>query len=92
LTGDINSVIIHASQIKRGSSSMINTTEIKVYMTRKGDMSVKDLAKKLNISPATLGRWLDKKDMPTSAAERIIDILGIPYEERSAIFFNREVA
>ncbi len=71
---------------------MVNTIEVKVYMTRKGDMSVKELAHKVGVSPATLGRWFERNDMPTSAAERIIEILEIPEEAQPKIFFAPNVA
>lgn len=66
---------------------MINVTEIQVHMTRNGNMTKKALAEKIGVSPATLGRWLENKDMPTSAAEKIAEILKIPSETAANIFF-----
>lgn len=44
---------------------MVNSTEIRVYMTRENENN-KSLAEKVGISSATLGRWLEKQDMPVS--------------------------
>ena len=70
---------------------MINITEVKVYMTRK-NRNAKELAKIIGVSPATLSRWFDSGDMPTSAAEKIITELQIPIEDQTAIFFANNVA
>lgn len=66
---------------------MINVSEIKAYMARRDDMTNKELAEKIGTSQATLARWFDKKDMPTSAAEKMIDVLKIPVSEAIQIFF-----
>lgn len=67
---------------------MINTTELRVYLTRNDGMSVAALAEKIGKSPATVSRWFENKDMPTKYAEVISQILHIPPNEISAIFFN----
>lgn len=61
-------------------------------MTRREDMSIKDLAYKIRVSPTTLGRWFAKCDMPISAAEKIIEILQIPKSEQATIFFDSIVS
>lgn len=66
---------------------MINVPEIKAYMARRDDMTNKELAEKIGTSPATLARWFEKKDMPTSAAEKVMNVLGIPAVEAIPIFF-----
>lgn len=71
---------------------MVNTTEIRVYMARRGNMSVTELAARLGKSPATVGRWLDKGDMPVTYAEQIIEILQIPTPDAINIFFGVVVA
>lgn len=65
---------------------MIDITEIRVYMTRQNNMSLKELAKRIGKSPATLSRWFDSGDMPVSCAEKISDVLKIPDEIRTKIF------
>lgn len=70
---------------------MINATEIRVYMTRENENN-KSLAEKVGISSATLGRWLDKQDMPVSYAEKIAIALHIPQSEWAPIFFCPDVA
>lgn len=71
---------------------MVNTTELRVYMTRCSNMTVKELAKKIGKSPATVGRWLENGDMPVSYAEQIAKVLSIPNEEMIRIFFTSFVA
>lgn len=71
---------------------MVNTTEIRVHMARRGNMSVTELAARLGKSPATVGRWLEKGDMPVTYAEQIIEILQIPTNEAINIFFGLVVA
>ena len=73
-------------------NGLINSTEIRVYMTRRDNMSVAGLAYLLGKSPATVGRWLERGDMPVEYAERIIDILQIPPPEAINIFFACVVA
>lgn len=70
---------------------MINATEIRVYMTRENENN-KSLAEKIGISSATLGRWLEKQDMPVSYCERIAAVLHIPQKEWPVIFFASDVA
>lgn len=70
---------------------MVNSTEIRVYMTRENENN-KSLAEKVGISSATLGRWLEKQDMPVSYAEKIAIALHIPQPEWPAIFFCPDVA
>jgi len=70
---------------------MVNSTEIRVYMTRKNENN-KSLAEKVGISSTTLGRWLEKQDMPVSYAEKIAIALHIPQPEWPAIFFCSCVA
>lgn len=67
---------------------MIDVPEIKAYMARQNDMTNKELAHKLGVSPATLGRWFEKRDMPTSAAEKVIAALQIPLAKATGIFFT----
>lgn len=67
---------------------MINTTELRVYMTRNGNMSMSELAAKIGKSPATLGRWFESRDMPTEFAEKIIAILNIQQKDIVPIFFD----
>lgn len=76
----------------KGADAMIDATEIRVYMTRHENMSVTELAALLGKSPATVGRWLEKGDMPVTAAEQIIEILQIPYADACHIFFGLVVA
>ncbi len=66
---------------------MVNTTELRVYMTLRDNMTVKELARKIGKSPATLSRWLDNKDMPVSSAEAIANVLHIPEAKMTKIFF-----
>lgn len=61
-------------------------------MARRGNMSVTELAAYLGKSPATVGRWLEKGDMPVTYAEQIIDILQIPTNDAINIFFGCVVA
>lgn len=71
---------------------MVNTAEIRAYMARRGNMSVTELAARLGKSPATVGRWLEKGDMPVTYAEQIVEILKIPMIEAINIFFGIVVA
>lgn len=71
---------------------MINSTEIRVYMARNNGKTNKELAKDIGVSPATLGRWLEKGDMPVSYAEKIGEALNIPRADWPAIFFCHGVA
>lgn len=66
---------------------MINVPEIKAYMARRDAMTNKELAEKIGTSPATLARWFEKRDMPTSAAEKVMHVLQIPAAEAIPIFF-----
>lgn len=66
---------------------MINVPEIKAYMARRDEMTNKELAEKIGTSPATLTRWFEKRDMPTSAAEKVMNVLDIPVGEAIPIFF-----
>ena len=66
---------------------MVNVPEIKAYMARRDDMTNKELAAKIGTSPATLARWFEKRDMPTSAAEKMMNVLKIPAAEAIQIFF-----
>lgn len=70
---------------------MVNSTEIRVYMTRENENN-KSLAEKVGISSATLGRWLEKQDMPVSYAEKIAIALHIPQPEWTSMFFCPDVA
>lgn len=67
---------------------MINTTELRVYMARRDNMPVNELAKRIGKSPATLSRWLENRDMPVSYAEKIATALEIPQSEWAPIFFT----
>lgn len=67
---------------------MVNTTELRVYMTRRNNMTLTELAKEIGKSPATLGRWFENKDMPVSYAESIARVLEIPKEDMIPIFFT----
>lgn len=71
---------------------MVNTTELRVYMTRCNNMTISELAKEIGKSPATVSRWFENKDMPVSYAEIIAKILGIPQKEMISIFFASFVA
>lgn len=71
---------------------MVNTTELRVYMTRKDNMTVKELAEKIGKSPATVSRWLESGDMPVKYAEMIAKELEIPGHELLPIFFASFVA
>lgn len=71
---------------------MVNTTEIRVYMARRGNMSVTELAARIGKSPSTVGRWLESGDMPVTYAERIIEALQIPTDDAINIFFGLRVA
>jgi DNA-binding transcriptional regulator YiaG len=71
---------------------LVNSTEIRVYMARRGNMSVSQLAYLLGKSPATVGRWLERGDLPVTYAERIIELLQIPLGEACQIFFGVVVA
>ena len=53
---------------------MIDVPEIKAYMARQNDMTNKELA--------------HKRDMPTSAAEKVIAALQIPLAKATGIFFT----
>lgn len=66
---------------------MVNTTELRVYMTRRNNMTLKELAKAIGKSPATVGRWFESGDMPVSYAESIARVLEIPKEDMVPIFF-----
>lgn len=70
---------------------MINATEIRVYMTRENENN-KSLSEKIGVSSATLGRWLEKQDMPVSYCEKIATTLNIPQAEWATIFFCPSVA
>lgn len=67
---------------------MVNTTELRVYMARRDNMPINELAKRIGKSPATLSRWLENRDMPVSYAEKIAAILEIPQTEWATIFFT----
>lgn len=66
---------------------MVNTTELRVYMTRRNNMTLTELAKAIGKSPATVGRWFENKDMPVSYAESIARVLEIPATDMLTIFF-----
>lgn len=66
---------------------MIDTMELKVYMMR-NDLNVTELARKIGKSPATVRRWIERKNMPTEYAEKIMQVLDIPREKAVYIFFN----
>lgn len=84
-TGDILTMRMDAST--KEVKDVVNVLEIKAYMARRGDMTNKELATKIGISPATLTRWFEKRDMPTSAAEKMMNVLEIPVTEAVRIFF-----
>ncbi|MCQ2439280.1 MAG: helix-turn-helix transcriptional regulator [Oscillospiraceae bacterium] len=71
---------------------MVNSKEIRVYMVRNDNMTIKALAEKIGTSPATLSRWLEKQDMPISYAEKIGEALSIPRHNWGPIFFCPGVA
>lgn len=71
---------------------MVNSTEIRVYMARNENKTIKALAGEIGVSPATLSRWLDKGDMPISYAEKIGIALNIPRADWPPIFFCPGVA
>lgn len=67
---------------------MVNTTELRVYMTRRNNMTLTELAKAIGKSPATVSRWFENRDMPVSYAESIAKILEIPAKDMLPIFFT----
>ena len=71
---------------------MVNVPEIKAYIAILSDMTNKKLAKRIGTSSATLARWFEKRDMPTSAAEKVMVTLEIPADEAMKIFFCSDVA
>lgn len=71
---------------------MVNSTEIRVYMARNDNKTIKALAAEIGVSPATVTRWLEKGDMPVSYAEKIGEALNIPRDDWGGIFFCPSVA
>lgn len=70
---------------------MIDTSELGAYMGRK-HMSAAALARRLDVSEATVRNWLKKRKMDTVYAAMIIDILEIPDAMIKPIFFTHDVA
>ena len=72
---------------------MIRTNEIKAQMKRKG-MIQGDLAKRMDMNPATLSRKINDTDgvkMTINEAARMCKELDLPKEQWSEIFFAEKL-
>ena len=75
-------------KIKKGSGKMIDTKELKIAITRK-DMSQKDVAIAIGMSPKTFYGKMKKGVFGSDEMEAMIDLLSI--EDPMRIFFANKV-
>lgn len=73
---------------------MVNTSEIKASLKRNG-MTQEILAKEMDMDPATLNKKINNaegKNLTVKEACKIAEVLNIPREELTSIFFAQKLA
>ena len=79
---------------KKGGNSMVDTSEIKAQLKRKG-LTQETLAKEIDMDPSTLNKKINNeegKNLTVKEAYKIAEVLNIPREHLTAIFFAQKLA